>query len=732
MTKISMTIGFAVLFAWGCAPGESDLPAQVCSPNTTDCLGNAVVKCDPNGSAWVSLGQCATGASCSLGRCLQDQDFCGDGSCSADENCATCPADCGNCCGNGQCETLFTETELTCPADCARTPTCGDHVCDANIGENCSTCSADCGSCCGNGTCDHQYGETSVTCSADCQPAEFCGNGICSAAAGETFSNCAFDCSNVCGDGTCDHQYGETSVTCSADCPPITMDTCGNGTCETWETPDNCAADCQAPANCGDGNVDAANGEECDGANLNNTSCADLGFTSGSLGCSASCQFDTAACKNTVSWATTLGGTLSEAVYDMKVDAAGNSYLIGTFLGEASFGSTTLTSKGANDIYVVKLSTTGDVIWARSAGGTGTDAALGVAVDTTGNVYVTGYFKTQATFDTTTVTGSATIGNFFLAKYSSSGHLLWIVDEDATKWSGGKVLELDNAGNPIVAGILWETGTFGTTTLTSKGKGDPFVAKYSANGDFVWAMNFGGIDYDLVTDMVVNDKNEIFLAGQFKESIPTIKNWFGTSLSAIGKQDAFVVKIKSTGAVAWGEGLGSSEDDSATGIALDSVGDVVCIGTFGGTINFNSTTSFVPVGGKDSFMFRLSALLGLRSSISHITGSGSTAVSAIAIDNQNNAYVTGSYSGQMSRGSKVINAIGGEDAFVWKHDLTTKKTVWLSSAGGAQQDEGKSIAIDALGAIHVAGTFKGTATFDGNPKSSSGDKDLFVWSPVNP
>ena len=703
ITKTSMTIGVAALFVWGCAAEQSQ-PVQVCSPNTTDCQDNTVVKCAPSGSAWVSLGQCATGASCNQGQCLQDQEFCGDGSCSADENCATCPADCGSCCGNGQCETVYSETELTCPADCGSAATCGDTVCDANIGETCSTCSADCGTCCGDGTCSVEYGETSDNCSADCPPAESCGNGSCSASAGETCDSCALDCGSCCGNGSCEAQYGETS--------------------------DTCAADCQAAAYCGDGAIDATNSEECDGTNLNNTGCADLGFNSGTLSCTASCQFDTAACKNVVSWTKTLGGTLSEAVYDMKVDAAGNIYLVGTFLGEASFGSTTLTSKGLNDIYVVKLSPTGDVIWARSAGGTGSDAALAVAVDATGNVYVTGYFKTQATFDTTTVTGSATLGNFFLAKYSSSGQLVWIVDEDASKWSGGKVLELDSSGNPIIAGILWETGTFGTTTLTSEGKGDPFVAKYTSNGDFVWAMNFGGIDYDLVTDMVVNDKDEIFLAGYFKESIPAITNIFGASLSAVGKQDAFAVKLKSTGIVEWGEGIGSNLDDSATGIALDTAGDVVCIGTFEGTINFNST-SFVADGGKDSFLLKLTASLGMRTSVSHITGSGSTAVATIAIDSQNNAYVTGSYSGQMTRGSETINAIGGEDAFVWKYDLTAKKTGWLLSAGGTEEDQGKSIAIDALGAIHVAGTFKGTASFDSTQHAATGGKDIFLWSPIN-
>jgi|GEM_PF-6542480 hypothetical protein len=729
MFRISTVLWTIICVASACAPGDPGQP-QICTPNATDCQGEEVVKCDPSGTAWVSLGQCAPGASCSMGQCQTDERYCGSGVCSLDENCSTCPADCGSCCGNGQCETGYSETESTCPADCGSVPTCGDGVCDANINENCSTCSADCGTCCGDGKCSSEYGETESNCSADCKPVDACGDGVCSAVAGETCNSCTLDCGSCCGNGSCENQYGETTATCATDCPPV--DFCGDNTCNaaTGETTANCPTDCPATAYCGDGNIDATNAEECDGTALNNTSCTDLGYTVGTLSCTASCQFDTSACQSVVSWSTAIGGSQSEYAYDMKVDAAGNTYLAGSFLDEVTFGSTTLVSKGGNDAYVAKLSPSGDVLWAKSAGGTGGDVALAVAVDSAGNVYTTGYFKQQATFDNKSVTGTATLGSFYLAKYSATGQLLWVSTGDGSKWSGGRVLAVDSSGNPIVGGMLWETATFGNTSLVTKGKGDVFVAKYSSDGVFGWATSFGGTEYDLVNDMVVNGADEIFLAGYFQNTLVGVTDVFGSTLTAKGKKDAFVLKLSAVGAVKWGDSLGSTADDSANGIAFDKNGDIVCVGSFEGTVQFNST-SFVPDGGEDSYMLKLSALLGMRSSISHITGAGETAAEAIAVDPQNNAYITGSFTGQMTRGGTTLSSLGGEDTFVYKYDLTAKKTDWSKSGGGTNEVLPRAIAVDGLGAIRVAGSFKGTSTFDGSQHSSNGERDVFLWSPVN-
>ncbi len=187
---------------------------------------------------------------------------CGDGVCDIDEDCETCPADCGECpppppeCGDGVCD--INEDCETCPADCGECPPpppeCGDGVCD--IDEDCETCPADCGECpppppeCGDGVCD--IGEDCETCPADCGECpppppcehELCDTGgpldpACDSCAADV---CAADpfCCDVAWDGIC---VGLAEDLCGLDCGPAGPE-CGDGTCEAGESCLTCSTDC--------------------------------------------------------------------------------------------------------------------------------------------------------------------------------------------------------------------------------------------------------------------------------------------------------------------------------------------------------------------------------------------------------------------------------------------------------------------------------------------------------
>ncbi len=165
--------------------------------------------------------------------CSADPE-CGDDDCNGDESCLTCPTDCGECCGNGQCDEPFGENCLTCVEDCG--DCCGDDFCDEANGEDCITCAEDCGGCCGNGDCQEAHGEDCVTCVADC--GECCGNGACDHQIDETCSTCPLDCGQCCGDGDCDWTIDETCQTCVLDCG-LCPAVCGNGAIEPGEACDD-------------------------------------------------------------------------------------------------------------------------------------------------------------------------------------------------------------------------------------------------------------------------------------------------------------------------------------------------------------------------------------------------------------------------------------------------------------------------------------------------------------
>jgi len=191
------------------------------------------------------------------------QEFCGDSICQDDEECSTCPQDCGTCppvCGDGACTSQ--ESCIMCPQDCGQCPaSCGDKNCDEN--ETCQVCPQDCGPCpvvCGDATCNGN--ETCKTCIPDCGPCPpECGDGECQQS--ESCATCSADCGQCpvpCGDGVCEPLDGETCSTCIADCGPCPF--CGDDQCGEGETCTSCPTDCYCPPECGDASCNGA--ETCD------------------------------------------------------------------------------------------------------------------------------------------------------------------------------------------------------------------------------------------------------------------------------------------------------------------------------------------------------------------------------------------------------------------------------------------------------------------------------------
>jgi hypothetical protein len=231
----------------------------------------------------------------------------------------------------------------------------------------------------------------------------------------------------------------------------------------------------------------------------------------------------------TVLWAKSAGGTETGYGFAIAVDAPANVYLTGHFGGStATFGSVTVTNSsgfavdGGYDIFVAKYESSGNVVWAKSAGGSNDyEFASGIAVDGLGNVYVTGSFHTPtAMFGNFTLTNSSQGSYFdiFLAKYDSSGNVLW------AKSPGGRLddeawgIAVDKAGNAYVSGnFKSETAIFGSVTLRNVNSliADIFVAKYDGSGNVLWAERAGGGQDDYGRAIAVDWAGNVYLTGYF-------------------------------------------------------------------------------------------------------------------------------------------------------------------------------------------------------------------------
>ena len=184
-----------------------------------------------------------------------------------------------------------------------------------------------------------------------------------------------------------------------------------------------------------------------------------------------------------VQWAKKAGGIDYEESNSIAVDTSGNTYVAGKYSGSSiTFGSTTLsnTMAGSSDVFLAKYNVNGNVIWAKSAGGQTSDDAASVAVDPSGNIFMTGNFSsTSISFGSDTLTNTS-VGHtdIFLTKYDTSGNVFWAKSVGGTNDEEANSIAVDASENAYLAGDFYSaTLTFGITTLTNIGSPDIFIAK---------------------------------------------------------------------------------------------------------------------------------------------------------------------------------------------------------------------------------------------------------------
>ncbi|MCP4419923.1 MAG: hypothetical protein GY805_25195, partial [Chloroflexi bacterium] len=162
-------------------------------------------------------------------------------------------------------------------------------------------------------------------------------------------------------------------------------------------------------------------------------------------------------------------------------DGSGNCIVTGRFEGTATFGDSTLSSVvGSRDIFIAKINSDGNFLWAVKAGGTNSDEGYGITTDGFGNCIVTGRFEGTATFGDSTLSSSQGSRDIFITKINGDGNFQWAVRAGGVGADEGYGIATDGSGNCIVTGQFEGTATFGDSTLgSSLGSRDIFIAKLS-------------------------------------------------------------------------------------------------------------------------------------------------------------------------------------------------------------------------------------------------------------
>jgi hypothetical protein len=293
-----------------------------------------------------------------------------------------------------------------------------------------------------------------------------------------------------------------------------------------------------------------------------------------------------------LSWARGYGGTGQDMAFSVAVDASGNIFLGGMINNSVTFDSITLNA-GYDDIALVKISSSGSVLWAKNWGGANDDRPFSVAVDRSGDLVVSGVCSALADLGG----GPISLAGMFLAKYSGAdGSYRW-----AKTFAGGTgagVATDPNTGNVVFTGSLGGLTDLGGGAL---GPGGIFLAAYNSSGVYQWAKCFnvsGFTSTDCGYGVVVDGSGNITFTGQVATSpvsFDGMKGWYGGV-------NTFTSSFSSSGAFRWAMRAGGSGQGMGRAIALDNAGHVMTGGTFSGTTDFGGISMTAPAGSGPAFL----------------------------------------------------------------------------------------------------------------------------------
>jgi hypothetical protein len=670
-------------------------PASLCTAGEGDCDGDA--QCDAGLICGLNIGDLYGFSSawdiCVASHCVDDVQ-------NADEtgvdcggvDCAAC--DCGSLPANGQdghctprCPCPSGEGDCDSDAACEASLVCGDNNGDqfgfSGAADFCVPAS------CTNGILD--AGELTVDCGGAC--------GLV----------CPVDCSNPLPNGNinrctescpCDAQFGDcdndlqcvSGTSCfldvgdefgfSSSIDMCLATTCDNGVRDGDEAGVDCGPSC-VPCegnavvvdSLGAVNLERASDVAIDSAGntyiigqFRTSTDVGGGSLSAAAGSSATADEIVVAKYDELGahvWSSAFGGDASDGDRGLGIAVDGNGVvaITGSYRRSIDFGGGAISTASGADAFVAVFETDGTHRWSSGFGTSGVeDAGLDVVFDSAGLVVVTGFFSGTINFGGSNLTSNGAF-DIFVARFQASNG----AHVDSTSFGGpakdeGVSVTVDSRRRVYVTGSIRNTVSFGSTTLTSAGGEDIFVALLSRTDlSARWAVNFGDTSPDFGRGIAVDANRYLTVAGSYSGS-PT----FGTTTStAVGALDAVVLGLDGTdGSVRWVDTFGGTDDDEARGVAVaESTGDVYVVGYVNGTVSaFPGGGSTAGLGVADAFLAEYTSSGGV---LDAFRDGGSGADRGLGVDESNGSVAYfGDYEGTADVLGTSISSAGSTDLFL--------------------------------------------------------------------
>ena len=288
------------------------------------------------------------------------------------------------------------------------------------------------------------------------------------------------------------------------------------------------------------------------------------------------------------SWARRGGGfsSFAEEMRDICLDSTGNIYAVGSFFGEGDFDGKEIAAKGSSDIFLVKLRPDGNLAWVRNFGSREGDDGIAVACDAEGNVYVGGEQRLSFVLDGKAFGGPGGI-DLFLIKFNSSGTAQWITGGGGPLGDDFGDMAVTPDGRIYICGSVVDEALFSPETIGAVGSGTVFVAQYSSDGNLNWINSNPGSYSFYARRMDLNTAGELVMAGGLisDETLDGIAlNVRGGADIFVARLDPDNGRARSAFV------LGSAGSEFISAVAIDPAGNISAAGNFNDPLDLGTGT----------------------------------------------------------------------------------------------------------------------------------------------
>lgn len=383
-------------------------------------------------------------------------------------------------------------------------------------------------------------------------------------------------------------------------------------------------------------------------------------------------------------WARTMGGGGDDTVHAIAVDHNGAIITTGSFSGVADFdpgpGSANLVSPYGNAAFVSKLDADGHFVWARGMSGLGQAGGVSVALTDSGDIFVGGNFAGDIDFDPGAAVSeleSAGAFDIFVCRLNGLGELVWARRFGGADGDSGEYMAYDAVTETLyITGYFFDVADFdpgpASHELVATQGADAFVSKLDSAGNLIWALGMGGERTDRGTCVRVDELGDVYVVGDFEETVDFDPGPGVWEFTAEGEEDIFVLKLSGLGEFFWAQKMGGAGEDYGSSLAVAEDGTIYTTGHFLGMADFDpGPGEFFLDSGVNEDVF-ISKLTGNGAFVwaMRMGGPGPDRGLSIVVDPSDTVLTTGHYKFTAQFGpdsmAESLTAVQDEDVFITK------------------------------------------------------------------